>query len=264
MAEVGDKDSTRALPSFEDSNWWPLLDAIAFTSLHFNSVRRAGLKLYRALVSDELLSVQERMDGERELLRGWGDVQFELLFSNDSPGEFSGSVDDCQIVSGNELLNPHFIFVWGPDVERLCGLVPSAGPSETIIELSAVVDEPPGVVVAPPAVVEEPAVKKPPANAGASVNEPEVDEPMDDEPRGGEPVDGEPREIKRRNTRQQMEIKGALQVLFPPNGKVPDESVIPDLKLHDQVCKHLGKDMDRQTVLRIAGRLDERGRKILR
>jgi hypothetical protein len=51
----------------------------------------------------------------------WEKINFSVVVSIHSPGELD-SDDDITIVLGDEWLSPYSIFVWWPDVERLCGL----------------------------------------------------------------------------------------------------------------------------------------------
>jgi hypothetical protein len=114
--------SERAWPrDYEGPNWRSLRDAIVFVSRHFGSVRRMETKLYAALVSRDVLSVLERADGVRERLTCWGEIEFSITSYIDHPGELMRD-DDIEIARGLQALDPNLIFVWWPDIERLCGL----------------------------------------------------------------------------------------------------------------------------------------------
>ena len=112
--------SERDWPPFTNPNWRSLRDAIAFVSRHF-SVREAETKLYSALVSGDVLSIRVRVDGVRERLTCWGEIEFSITSYIDHPAELMRD-DDIEIARGLEALDPNLIFVWWPDVERLCGL----------------------------------------------------------------------------------------------------------------------------------------------
>jgi hypothetical protein len=57
----------------------------------------------------------------RERLTCWGEIQFSITSYIDHPGELMRD-DDIDIARGLEALDANLIFVWWPDVERLCGL----------------------------------------------------------------------------------------------------------------------------------------------
>ena len=125
--------SERGWPPLDSPNWRPLRDAIAFVSRHFGSVRETETKLYPALVSGDLLSIQVRADGVRERLTCWGEIEFSITSYIDHPAELMRD-DDIEIARGLEALDPNLIFVWWPDVERLCGLAEPPKPQSKPVE----------------------------------------------------------------------------------------------------------------------------------
>src|SRR5262245_44341261 len=100
--------SKRSWPPFDHPAWRPLLDAIEFLCQRF-SVKKVGAVLHDAWVSGDLLSLREKVvEGRvvREPLKCGKEFYFELSYSIDSPGKFSGSYDDILIELGLERLLP--------------------------------------------------------------------------------------------------------------------------------------------------------------
>ena len=114
-----------------DPNYRSLRDAIAEVSKHL-TVPRAESELRRVLASGDLPTVLQWPGGERKPLTGWKDytkpesapeqITLDIEWYADCPNKLMHDHDITIVRGGLEALDPNLIFVWWPDVERLCGL----------------------------------------------------------------------------------------------------------------------------------------------